>query len=509
MPFAAAAVGVVAAGAEAYIGSDAADRASKTQQRMGQLAIDKQQEATGQIQNYHNTCAIDPVHRTLVSIGGGNINVVDLATGNITNPTTTGPQTCQAGSAPGFVWYAPGACFIGWNGGNILYALNPTTWAWTAFTLGGAVPTAPNGNGTFGRFNYDPGLDQFIVVNQISDPVFVCKISASVITAAPPQPVAPPVMVTNPDGTTAGPFQTLQAAHDAMESGATVNYAANPLAPGYWIDSLVATKNMTLVGAAGCKIQGQIVDGGVGTISVHSASFTVSGVEGFGCVGDGSASFFRLQPTCNKFIGTNLNLHSNDMGILGSPNWDCAVELHQGTFGGNGSAQNAGSAHDVYISSIASLLVDGATFTGCTNAGHRLKCRALATTVQNSSFTLTGNDDSRLIDLPMGGQVLIQNSVFAQSTTEENNECIGIGQEIQSNPDPAGATRTHSYSIISNKLSSTKTTWQMALVDLAANGNVAAQSSKNQISEIATGAFSYGTGTVAAGGDALTVNTAL
>lgn len=120
--------------------------------------------------------AIDPVRKNFVAVGQGKIFVFSTTTGNLTTPVTSGPQVVQSGQSPGFVWYAPWNKFVGWNGGSSLYLLDPVTWAWSELpATGGAVPTAPNGTGTYGRFQYDPFHNVFMVVNRWNESVFIYK----------------------------------------------------------------------------------------------------------------------------------------------------------------------------------------------------------------------------------------------------------------------------------------------------------------------------------------------
>jgi hypothetical protein len=84
----------------------------------------------------------------------------------------------QNGNAPGFVWHPSANLFVGWNGGSVVYTLDPKTWHWTAYNAAvdnTVVPTAANGNGTFGRFQYDPKSNVFIAVNDVNQDVYIYK----------------------------------------------------------------------------------------------------------------------------------------------------------------------------------------------------------------------------------------------------------------------------------------------------------------------------------------------
>jgi hypothetical protein len=128
--------------------------------------------------DYHMTGAIDPIDGIMVAVGNGHLQAVSLTSGVVSNITSTGDQTIPKGNAPGFVWDSAANLFVGWNGGSTVYTLDPHAWQWTAYTAApdnNVTPTAPTGNGTFGRFQYDAGDKVFIVVNDISQDVYIYK----------------------------------------------------------------------------------------------------------------------------------------------------------------------------------------------------------------------------------------------------------------------------------------------------------------------------------------------
>lgn len=128
------------------------------------------------------TGAIDPNARMLVSVGAGSLHTWNLSSATdirYNTPSMTGdPGTVVSGNSPGFVWYPPGNIFVAWNGGATIYSLDPQTWRWTAHpaaTDNAVTPTAPAGTGTFGRFQYVPSKNVFILVNSIDQNVFAYK----------------------------------------------------------------------------------------------------------------------------------------------------------------------------------------------------------------------------------------------------------------------------------------------------------------------------------------------
>jgi|SRR5579863_6652512 len=136
--------------------------------------------------DYHMTGAINPGIR-FVAVGNGFINNIDLSTGTNSTASTSGPQTCQNGNAPGFVWDSAISAFACWTGGQTIYTLNAAGTTWASHSMTGATPacsdsgdctssTGVQNNGTFSRFFYDPTNNVFLVVNTIDDHVFVAKL---------------------------------------------------------------------------------------------------------------------------------------------------------------------------------------------------------------------------------------------------------------------------------------------------------------------------------------------
>jgi hypothetical protein len=137
------------------------------------------------------TGAVDPVDHLLVAVGNGEIEAFSLAgntVGQVTIPAASGDLTAQNGASPGFAWDSAINEFVGWNGGSTLYTLDPHSWQWTAHAAaaGSATPTAPAGNGTFGRFQYDAANNEFVVVNDINQDVFVFQSNLTGSTSSAP-----------------------------------------------------------------------------------------------------------------------------------------------------------------------------------------------------------------------------------------------------------------------------------------------------------------------------------
>ena len=132
---------------------------------------------------YYHTGAIGK--GKFVAVGMGKTIQWDLK-----NPTaqsiemaTVGPTTLAAGQSPGFAFSEKGGYFVGWNGGKDVFAYS-TNGAWIKVDLSAnnkVTPTAAVANGTYGRFQYIPSKDLFMVVNRVNENVFFFRMPANVV----------------------------------------------------------------------------------------------------------------------------------------------------------------------------------------------------------------------------------------------------------------------------------------------------------------------------------------
>lgn len=135
----------------------------------------------------HATGAIDPERRLLVAVGLGNKeNARQAWLWNLSEPAkptdlraiTSGPTDVERAIAPGFVFHPPSRRFVAWIGGTDLYTLDPSNWRWeivSAAPDNSVDPGAPSRRGTYGRFQYSPRLDAFVLVNSVSQNVYLIR----------------------------------------------------------------------------------------------------------------------------------------------------------------------------------------------------------------------------------------------------------------------------------------------------------------------------------------------
>ncbi len=149
---------------------------------------------------FYMTAAMDPGRRKLAALGGTGyggyprVQVVDLAASPIPRAevlATSGATEIEDSDAAGFVFDPVSDRFIAWNGGGSVYALDVDAKLWTRLdpkATNAIIPSAPEKNGTYGRFRYIPSKNAFILVNSVETGVgnvFFYKLSDAPGVALP------------------------------------------------------------------------------------------------------------------------------------------------------------------------------------------------------------------------------------------------------------------------------------------------------------------------------------
>jgi len=144
--------------------------------------------------NYTHTAAIDPKRHKMVAVGSGTVLVWNLEpdTGYIffSQTSTSGATGIVGAGAPGVEYDPRSDKIVAWSGGSSVYTLDMDSHVWTQHSGTGATPTSAASNGTFGRFRYSPKSNVFVTVNNISQDVFIYRLTAGAGTAGEVLPAA-------------------------------------------------------------------------------------------------------------------------------------------------------------------------------------------------------------------------------------------------------------------------------------------------------------------------------
>lgn len=265
------------------------------------------------------------------------------------------------------------------------------------------------------------------------------------------------------NSTTATTFQSMQDMFGAAGPNQTLTAHVMPTGiPAYSDFGTVNQANTTLNCDAGVIIAASNGAGpGQGIFAVEANGFTVSGCEiswTQATASNGPNVGIQIDHGFTGFTGTNLNLHDNDMNILGGGQTG-AITLTNVTAKRGGSKVGAGSGdgfnHNIYLSwNSASPDTDSVTMTGggsfdVTADGDDLKFRLATGTIKGVKVgcDTAGNEGTHAgcwenwpVDIGCGGQYTLgaagagNGIVIERSPGAVKSQLVSFGEDI-----PAGA----------------------------------------------------------------------
>ncbi|MCM2681513.1 hypothetical protein [Echinimonas agarilytica] len=214
-------------------------------------------------------------------------------------------------------------------------------------------------------------------------------------------------------------FKSLQAASNALSSGDTLQISQGTYQQAF----IVKANNVTIEGLGHVVLESAIVDG-KGAIVSKANNLTIRNIE---CR---NIKAKAQNGACVRFHGKNLSLehvyfHSGQQGLLTS-NKAGKIIIEDSWFINLGKS---GRAHGIYVGSDTELYISDSVFLGAKDQGHEIKSRASRTLIQRSIIASLSGFDSRLIDIPNGGELFILESILEQGPRSVNETAIGYGLE--------------------------------------------------------------------------------
>jgi len=223
---------------------------------------------------------------------------------------------------------------------------------------------------------------------------------------------------------------TIQQAFDAVKAGGTIR-----IGPGtYKMAGLLRSKarrrdgqgadkdGVSIFGSPGTIFDG-VAYGGKATFVLASNDVTMEDII---CR---NVKVKDRNGACIRFEGTNLTLRrvtfeNSENGLLANQeSGDILIE--DSMFRANGAA---GRAHGMYING-GRLTVRRTQVLSSKDQGHGIKSRAERTIIEDSVIASLEGDDSRLIDLPVGGVVAIRNNLLVEGAKSANFQLLSYGVE--------------------------------------------------------------------------------
>jgi Hint domain-containing protein len=224
---------------------------------------------------------------------------------------------------------------------------------------------------------------------------------------------------------------TIQAAYTAAATGDTIQVKAGTytIASDMTVSKAVTFEGMggmvNLVAGAGNISKGIFVT--QNDITINNFSFTQAW---------GSGNSAGIRDESGNLVLNNDYFFNNQDGLLGG-GAGATLTINNSEFANNGVADPAqstayGYTHNLYVGNNATLIVNNSYFHNV-NAGNELKSRGTNNTITNSRIVDgPGGTSASTLDIPDGGNALIQNNVLEQGPLSNNSRIIAVGVESTS-----------------------------------------------------------------------------
>ena len=211
-------------------------------------------------------------------------------------------------------------------------------------------------------------------------------------------------------------FATLQKALAAALPGAIVT-----LKPGIYKEAAVESTNNIVIKAAGAHLEGVAAEGKAALV-IKGTGVTIEGLE---CsdirVPDGNGACIRIEG--GELVLRNMHIHHCEMGILGRGD----LTIEDSTIDHIG-VEGSELGHGVY-SVGHQLTIRRSRILASGFEGHEVKSRSENTLIEDSVIASIDGVDSRQIDVPDGGTLIVRNSVIEKGPHSVQTDLIGYGLE--------------------------------------------------------------------------------
>jgi VanZ family protein len=185
----------------------------------------------------------------------------------------------------------------------------------------------------------------------------------------------------------------------------------------------LSANNVQILAQPGAVIYGKAKDAKAAIVVTGNNAY----IKGLEChsvaVADNNGSCVRAEG-----IGITLDgvyFHHAQGGLLGSyKGGDIYIFNSKFSYLGNGSF-----FHGVYTFEKTRLFIENSEFLNNQNGGHEIKSRSSHTEIRNSIVANTQTRDSRLVDVPNGGVLILTDNIFVEGPYSENNDLFSWGVE--------------------------------------------------------------------------------
>ena len=186
---------------------------------------------------------------------------------------------------------------------------------------------------------------------------------------------------------------------------------------------IIAQDNITITGVGHVIFEKGIADN-KGFIVSKGNNLTINNIE---------CRYIRARDNngaCVRQEGSNLTLnhvyfHQSQQGVLETSSNEGVIKINNSRFERLGFD---GKAHGIYTNK-AAVEIQQSLFIATKQQGHAIKVRGPKLSMNQSIVVSLSADDSRLLDMPNGGELSISRSLLGQGPKSVNGQVIGYGLE--------------------------------------------------------------------------------
>lgn len=224
-------------------------------------------------------------------------------------------------------------------------------------------------------------------------------------------------------------YETPSAAAQAAQSGDLVVIHAGEYQNDY---PVWRQDDLEIVGDGPVRILGDedFIPNGKALWITRGKRITIRGIEFAGArVRDLNGAGIRLEQ--GSLVVDGCTFRNNEMGLLTTDRRDIELTIRNSVFENNTQDyyRFGKLGHNIYIGRIGYFeLLDSEI--SAANTGHNVKSRAERTVLKNNRiFDTDSAAASYLVDLPNGGNALIENNVLVKKAASENQAMVSYGAE--------------------------------------------------------------------------------
>lgn len=217
-------------------------------------------------------------------------------------------------------------------------------------------------------------------------------------------------------------YRSVEDALKVVKDGQTVW-----IVPGSYRDGGILRANGVTISAKDVHLFGRAWDGKA-AIVIYGDDAVVTGLR---CshivVPDGNGACIRAE-------GRNVTLnrvrfHDAECGIL-THDRAGRVVIEDSQFERLGGFNDeGGQSHPIYVGGVEEFILRRSHVLSAVGEGHEVKSRAKRTVIENNVIASMSESDSRLIDIPNGGEVEIRGNVLQEGMLSVNRDVIAVGLE--------------------------------------------------------------------------------